>query len=324
MSGISTTRALLRVGTRGSALASAQAEGFARALRATTGIPVELVMLTTHGDLSPEPLAQIGGTGVFVSALRAALLDGTVDVAVHSMKDLPTGPADGLALAAVPVREDPRDVLVAGGRRHLDDLPARARIGTGSLRRGAQLRAAARAAGRDVQVVDVRGNVDTRLRRVAQGDLDAVVLARAGLARLGRLEEVTQTFDPEVMTPAPGQGALAVETRSDGPAREAVAALDDLPTRLAVTAERALLAALEAGCAAPVGALAVLDGPVLALRAVVSSLDGLTVLRRARTTPVHTVADAAAVGVDLARDLLADDAARLLPVPTGSVAREHP
>lgn len=244
------TTAVLRVGTRASALARVQSGAVADALTRALGRPAELVDVRTHGDVSRAPLSAIGGVGVFVSALRVALLAGEVDVAVHSLKDLPTAAATGVRLAAVPLREDPRDALVAAGGRRLADLPPGSRVGTGSPRRAALL------AGRGLDVVDIRGNVDRRLARVGR-DLDAVVLAAAGLRRLGRFDEVSEVLDVDSFPPAPGQGALAVETRAGDPLGDAVAeALDDLPSRLAVTAERALLAALETGCSAPVGALA--------------------------------------------------------------------
>ncbi|MCW2501230.1 MAG: porphobilinogen deaminase, partial [Frankiales bacterium] len=198
----------LRLGTRASALALTQSGHVADALRAL-GHDVELVHITTHGDTSSAAIAQLGGTGVFVTALRDALLAGEVDLAVHSYKDLPTAPADGLVIAAVPPRQDARDALVARDGLTLGELPTGARVGTGSPRRTAQLRAL----GMGLEVVPVRGNVDTRIGRVAPGDLDAVVLARAGLARLGRLDEVTETLDPLQVLPAPAQGALAVECR---------------------------------------------------------------------------------------------------------------
>ena len=241
----------IRLGTRASLLAMTQSRWVAERLSAALGREVELVEVTTAGDRDSAPLAQLGGTGVFVSALREALLDGRIDVAVHSLKDLPTGPASGLALAAVPLREDPRDVVVARDGLTLGELPVGSRVGTGSPRRAAQLHAL----GLGLEIVDIRGNVDTRIRKVREGAYDAVLLARAGLARIGRLEEATEVLDPLQMLPAPGQGALAVETRDDGFATE-VGALDDARTRAAVTAERAVLATLEGGCAAPVGALA--------------------------------------------------------------------
>src|SRR5918992_4073862 len=246
------TTAPLRVGTRPSALAMAQSGAVAERLRAA-GHPCELVEVRTHGDRSSAPVAQLG-VGVFVSALRDALADGRVDVAVHSYKDLPTAPDPRLTLAAVPAREDPRDALVARDSMVLGELPPGARVGTGSPRRKAQLDAL----GLGLEVVAIRGNVDTRIAKVRSGELDAVVVAAAGLARLGRLGEATELLDPLQMLPAPAQGALAVECRAADLelASSLTAALDDEATRAAAAAERALLAALEAGCSAPVGALA--------------------------------------------------------------------
>ena len=300
----------LRLGTRRSALATAQAGQVAAALTERTGRAVELVPVTTLGDTSRAALTQIGGTGVFVGALREALADGRVDVAVHSLKDLPTADPDGIRLAAVPPREDPRDVLVARDGLTLGELPSGSRIGTGSPRRAAQLRAL----GLGLDVVDVRGNVDTRLRIVETGELDAVVLARAGLARLGRLDAVTEVIDPLQMLPAPGQGALAVECRdSDTTTADLLGSLDDTATRLAVTAERTLLAALEAGCSAPVGAYGeAADGehvPELYLRAVVSAVDGSASVRLSATGPLD---EATRIGRDLAAELLAEGAADLM------------
>src|SRR5262245_13799705 len=200
----------LRLGTRRSALALAQASLVADAIRRRIGRPVELIEITTHGDVSAEPLTTIGGTGVFVSALRDAVLSGDVDLAVHSYKDLPTAPAQGLVIAAVPARADPRDVLVARDGRKLADLPAGAVVGTGSPRRAAQLRALRP----DLDIHPIRGNVDTRIRLVSSREIDAVVLASAGLARLGRLDEAAQILDVDEMLPAPAQGALAVECAS--------------------------------------------------------------------------------------------------------------
>jgi hydroxymethylbilane synthase len=302
------TPATLRLGTRASALALAQAQTVAAAL-AATGRTVDLVEITTHGDLSREPLAAIGGTGVFVSALRDALLTDRIDLAVHSFKDLPTAPADGLTVAATPPREDPRDVVVARDRLTLAELPPGARVGTGAPRRVAQIRAL----GLGLDLVPVRGNVDTRLQRVADGTLDAVVLARAGLARLGRLDEITEVLDPLQMLPAPGQGALAVECRVDDDLVDALRVLDEPTTRSAVTAERSLLAALGAGCTAPVGAYAEAaegdDGLELYLRAVVVSLDGAESIRKSATGPLTA---AERIGRDLAADLLDDGAGALV------------
>lgn len=300
----------LRLGTRRSALATAQSTMVATALTERTGRSVELVSVTTYGDTSRAALAQIGGTGVFVGALRDALLSGEVDAAVHSLKDLPTADPDGIRLAAVPTREDPRDALVARDGLTLGELPAGARVGTGSPRRAAQLRAL----GLGLEVVDIRGNVDTRLGMVADGRLDAVVLARAGLSRLGRLDAATEVIDPLQMLPAPGQGALAVECRaSDTTTADQLGTLDDAVTRLAVGAERTLLAALEAGCSAPVGAYGeAADGehvPELYLRAVVSAVDGSASVRLSATGPLD---EAARIGRDLAAELLAAGAADLM------------
>ena len=303
----------LRLGTRGSALATAQAGQVAAELTARTGREVELVTVTTLGDTSRAALTQIGGTGVFVGALREALAAGEVDAAVHSLKDLPTSQPDEVLLAAVPPREDPRDALVARDGLTLGELPAGAKVGTGSPRRAAQLRAL----GLGLEVVDVRGNVDTRLRMVSEGRLDAVLLARAGLARLGRLDTVSEVLDPLQMLPAPGQGALAVECRpGDSATAELLGSLDDAVTRLAVTAERTLLAELEAGCSAPVGAYGEAAEPEpdehvmqLYLRAVVSAVDGSASVRLSATGPLD---EAARIGRGLATELLAEGAADLM------------
>jgi hydroxymethylbilane synthase len=298
----------LRVGTRGSALARSQTSAVVAAL-AELGLKADTIEVVTHGDRSAEPLTQIGGTGVFVSALRDALLAGEIDVAVHSYKDLPTAPEPGLVVAAVPPREDPRDVLVARDGLTLGELPTGARIGTGSPRRAAQIRAL----GLGVEMVPIRGNVDTRLGKVVSGELDAVVLARAGLARLDRLDAVTEVLDPLQVLPAPAQGALAIECRaSDGELVAQLAALDHADSRAAVIAERELLAALEAGCTAPVGGLAVIadgdDGPELFLRGSVTAADGSDAVRLSATGPVT---EAAAIGRRLAAELLADGAHEL-------------
>lgn len=304
----------LRLGTRRSALAMAQSGHVAAAVTELTGREVELVEITTYGDTSREHLAQIGGTGVFVSALRDALLEGSVDFAVHSLKDLPTADPEGLSLAAVPLRQDPRDALIARDGLTLGELPAGARIGTGSPRRAAQLRAL----GLGHEIVPIRGNVDTRIKFVTSGELDAVVLAKAGLARLGRAEEATEVLDPLQMLPAPGQGALAVEcASSDASLVELLGVLDDPGTRGAVLAERMLLAELEAGCSAPVGALADVsagesDGEEvteLYLRAIVASVDGAHSVRLSATGPLD---EAASLGRSLAAEMLARGAAGLM------------
>jgi hydroxymethylbilane synthase len=299
--------AIWRLGTRGSALALTQSAEVARSLTAVSGKPVQLVEVATPGDSSPRPLPEIGGTGVFVSALREALLADRIDLAVHSLKDLPTAATAGLRVSAVPARADARDVLVAREAESLAGLPTDARVGTGSPRRAALLHELRP----DLRVEQVRGNVDTRLRKLAAGEYDALVLAAAGLERLGRLEVVTEWFDPSVVLPAPGQGALAVETRDDidddmpGLAT-ALVAIDHPATRSAVTAERSLLSALEAGCTAPVGALAVVDEPgfhtpELTLRAFVGATDGRAASRMSLTAPV---AEAESAGRQLAASLL--------------------
>lgn len=314
----------LRLGTRRSKLAMAQSGQVAEAVQQLTGRPVELVEITTYGDVSREHLAQIGGTGVFVSALRDALLADEIDFAVHSLKDLPTQQPDDLALAAIPVREDPRDALVARDGLTFEELAALspervARIGTGSPRRMAQLNAWARTLGRRIETVPIRGNIDTRLGYVAKGELDAVVLAAAGLTRLGRIGEVTQFLETDAVLPAPGQGALAIECAvTNAPLAATLAELDDPYTRAAVTAERSLLAALEAGCSAPVGALADLlaVGQVVTemrLRGVVGTTDGSTLVQLSTTGPVPASSEeAVAMGQLLAAEMLDKGAAGLM------------
>lgn len=313
----------LRLGTRASALATTQSGHVADLVRERLGREVELVEVSTEGDVNRAPLASMGGTGVFVSALRDALLDGRVDLAVHSLKDLPTTPADGIALAAIPLREDPRDVVVARDGLTLGELPVGSRLGTGSPRRVSQLAAL----GLGLELQGIRGNVDTRIRKVREGEVDAVVLARAGLARLGRLDEVTEVLDPLQMLPAPGQGALAIECRTaDADLVASLARLDDPATRAAVTAERAVLSTLEAGCSAPLGALAEVvegeDGEELWLRAVALSEDGVLSVRMSATGPVT---EAVRLGTRLAGDMLDEGAADLMTAPqiTTALCRDH-
>ena len=289
-------------------MATAQSRQVADMITERTGRQVEIVGVTTLGDVSRAQLTQIGGTGVFVSALREALLGGEVDLAVHSLKDLPTGPAAGIALAAVPPRDDPRDALVARDGAKLADLPRGARIGTGSPRRAAQL-LGLRA---DLRCVPIRGNAGTRLGRVGDGELDAVVLAYAGLARIGYLSAITQVFEPDEMLPAPGQGALAVECRESDPELAALLeAVTDQASMAAVTAERSLLEALEAGCSAPIGAYAA-GTEQLRMRAAVMSTDGRRVLRAHGSAPG---ANAWQLGRDLAAELLRSGASDLISVP---------
>lgn len=276
---------VLRIGTRGSRLAVSQTTTVAERIAAATGLDVALVIITTQGDTSRAPLAQLGGTGVFVSALRDALLAGECDFAVHSLKDLPTGPCPGIALGAVPVRADARDALCAGPGASLESLASGARVGTGSPRRAAQLLARRP----DLSVLDLRGNVDTRLGRVGV-DLDAVILAAAGLDRIDRSDAISERFSLDVAPTAAGQGALAIEVREEDTTEpriaRALAALDDAVARSTATAERSMLAALEAGCAAPVGATAHIEHEVLTLTAVVYSLDGRASLTATAAAPV--------------------------------------
>jgi hydroxymethylbilane synthase len=288
-------------------MAVIQSQTVASLLTERTGTAVELVGLTSFGDVSRADLTQIGGTGVFVSALRKCLLAGDIDLAVHSLKDLPTAELPGVALAAVPVREDPRDALVARDGAKLADLPAGAVIGTGSPRRAAQLRLMRP----DIRPVPVRGNAGTRLAKVTSGELDAVVLARAGLDRIGHLDLITEVFEPDEMVPAAGQGALAVECRDGDPELAGLlGCADDPDTRAAVTAERAVLAGLQAGCHAPVGAYAVVTD-VLRLTAVVIGDDGAPPVSASAAAPAGEAADA---GLQVARELLRRGAGRYVTV----------
>jgi hydroxymethylbilane synthase len=300
----------LRLGTRTSALATAQANLVASSITAACGRAVELVPVVSRGDIDAAPLTDIGGEGVFVTALRQALASGYVDAAVHSLKDLPTASPDGITLAAVPQREDPRDAVVARDGLTLSELPAGSVVGTGAPRRVAQLRAL----GFGLDVQPIRGNVDTRIASVAAGVFDAVVVARAGLARLGRLDAVTEVLDPLLMLPAPGQGALAVECRSTDLATTALlAALEHPSTRSAVTAERSVLATLAGGCSAPVGALGDLalgdDGHELWLRAVAAAPDGS---RQVRLSATGRPQDATELGRALAERMIGEGAGSLM------------
>lgn len=299
-----TSGSVIRIGTRGSLLATTQAGTIRDALIAR-GCAAELVIISTEGDRSDRPVAEIG-VGVFTAALRQAIGDGRVDMAVHSYKDLPTAPDARFVIAAVPRREDPRDALVARDGLVLGELPAGSVIGTSSVRRAAQLRAL----GLGLEIRPLRGNLDTRLNRVSSGDFDAVVVARAGLSRLGRLGDITESLEPVQMVPAPAQGALAVECRaSDTGLVELLGSLDDPDTRAAVTAERVLLAELEAGCSAPVGAIAEVvesidDGgrvfEELSLRACVAAADGSDVIR---ASGVGSPDRAAELGLSVAAEL---------------------
>jgi hydroxymethylbilane synthase len=301
----------LRLGTRGSPLALAQAGQIVQQLREQAGRSAVVVTLATPGDMLSAPIEQLGTTGVFTTTLREALLRGEIDLVVHSAKDLPTAPVPGLQVAAFPARGDPRDALVWPSGTSLDALPDGTRIGTGSPRRAALLRAT----GRPLQIVPIRGNVDTRLRKLADGAVDALVLAMAGLSRLGLLNGLVTPVDPSLLMPAPAQGVLAVECRTDDPVTAAqISILDHPPTRAAAIAERSFLAALEAGCSTPAGALAELtaeatDEPVMRLSGVIAAADGSSVIR-AQTT--GAAGDGDGLGRRLAQTLLQAGGAALL------------
>ncbi|MDO4898516.1 MAG: hydroxymethylbilane synthase [Rothia sp. (in: high G+C Gram-positive bacteria)] len=322
------------VGTRGSALAMTQTKMAADQVAAAGGFELALVTVKTEGDVLTGPLSQMGGTGVFAATLRTRLLEGQVDLAVHSLKDLPSAPCSGLVIGATPQREDARDALCARDGLTLASLPEGARVGTGSPRRAAQLLAVRP----DLTIVDIRGNVGTRLARVAgkeaygvgghgvhgekklgaiTGDCDAVVLAASGLKRLGLEETITDYLPVDVVVPAPGQGSLALEVREEelsenpSPLGQALAAVDHRPTRLAVTAERALLRRLEAGCAAPIGAYAQLLGEELTMSICVASPDGSQTLRHTVTSTDLSLEGATALGIRAAEELLDQGAAQL-------------
>lgn len=326
-----------RIGTRGSALATTQTQWAADAMT-TDEVTFEQVIIKTKGDVTTGSLANLGGTGVFATALRQAVIDGEVDMAVHSLKDLPAKQPADLRIAAIPERADVRDALCAANGATLETLPAGAKVGTGSPRRVAQLLALRP----DLELVDIRGNVHTRLARVAgyehhhdnapaaagspKGDLDAVVLACAGIDRLGLDWAITERIDPADMLPAPGQGSLAIEVAAEhelDPAFEAALRdIEHVGARLEATAERALLSTLEAGCASPIGALASYADGQLHLEAIVAAMDGTKVIRRDATVAMTTEAvtettldTAYALGVDVATQMLNDGADLLPPGP---------
>jgi hydroxymethylbilane synthase len=296
---------VLRLGTRSSALARWQAEWVAARL-AELGVRIEMIHISTKGDMTPGPLGAIGGQGVFTKELQRALLDGEIDLAVHSLKDVPTERVEGLALAAVPPRESNRDVLVTGRAKSLEQLPAGARVGTGSIRRRAQLLYARP----DLQILDIRGNVDTRLRKLDEGQYDAIVLAEAGLKRLGWGQRITQVIPRAVMLGAVGQGALGIETRAHNTrTRQLIQPLDHADSHRAVLAERALLATLRAGCLAPVGAWGRIEDGRLRLDGVVVSHEGT---QRIAAQGDRAPDEAEALGQQVARELLARGAAQLV------------
>jgi hydroxymethylbilane synthase len=299
----------IRVGTRGSALAMAQTTTVANRIQAATNTEVEIIPVTTHGDVSRESLSSLGGTGVFASALREALLNDECDVVVHSLKDLPTDPYAGLTIGATPKRADARDVLCARAGFTLATLPEGAKVGTGSPRRAAQLRQTRP----DLEVVDIRGNVGTRLAMVADENLDAVVLAAAGLGRLGLLENMATEYLE-----------LSDEGKPDRLLAKALAVLNHATTQATVTAERHVLARLEAGCAAPIGATAVIDDGLLFLTATVYSPDGTRSITasHAATPESHSIVDLRDAAYDVAdraaAELLAGGAAEFAPLKVTS------
>jgi hydroxymethylbilane synthase len=273
----------LRIGTRGSVLAKWQAEFVRKQIFQATGIDGEIVIIKTSGDkMQQSPLSQIGGKGIFIKELEDALLEESIDIAVHSVKDIPTAVPSRLSFPAICRREDVRDCLVSGNGATLLNLREGARVGTGSLRRQAQLRHFRP----DLDVRDLRGNVDTRLRKVEAGEYDAVMLAKAGLDRLGWSHRISETLAPEVCMPAVGQGALGVECRaSDAETANALETLDDAETRAAIVAERALLSALQGGCQVPLGAWARMERGELVLEACVCSIDGLQYVKQRVAAP---------------------------------------
>jgi len=301
-------RQTIRIGTRSSALALWQARWIVGQLQTLhPQARFTVVEVQTQGDRDREvPLYQVGSVGLFVKELEIALLKEEIDIAVHSLKDMPSQLPPGLTIAAVPKREDPRDALVSRLGLSLEELPQGARVGTGSRRRAAELLTARH----DLRILNIRGNVDTRLRKAESEPYDAVVLAVAGLVRLGRVERITQILPPEIMLPAGGQGALAVEVRAgDRHAADLAARLDHPPTRHAVSAERAFLARLGGGCHAPVAAYAVEEDGHIRLRALASSPDGKTLVRGERRGPATHWEG---LGRGLAEELLAQGAADLL------------
>jgi hydroxymethylbilane synthase len=304
------TAMTLRLGSRKSPMAIAQSRLVAQQITRVTGREVEIVGVTTLGDVSRAQLTQIGGTGVFVSALRDALLNGEVDFAVHSLKDLPAVQPADISLAAVPGRDDPRDALVARDGAKLADLPTGARVGTGSPRRAAQLLALRE----DLRCVPIRGNAETRMAKIDAGEVDAVLLAYAGLTRIGQLSAVTQVFEPDEMLPAPGQGALAVECAASSlELADLLKDISDEQSVAAITAERSLLETLAAGCSAPVAGYAVAGNGGLDMRALVMSGDGSIMLRAHRRAVA--LADARQLGCDCAVELQRLGAADLIRVP---------
>lgn len=311
----------LRIGTRGSALALWQANHFRDALQSSCGIAAEIVVIKTSGDqFASAPPDQIGVKGIFTKELEDALLDGRADLAVHSMKDVPTELSDVCRVAIVFKREDPRDALVSHRGESLAKLPRGARIGTSSLRRASQLRQFRR----DFQIAELRGNVDTRLRKLASGEYDAIVLAKAGIDRLGLSSQITEVISPEIVVPAVGQGALGVEFFA--PREDEFSFLEklvDKDTMRAVRAERTLLAELQGGCRLPLGAWARLENDAMILDACVLSSDGAESLRRRGEKKCVSASEAESLGRAVAEELLAAGADRLLRLAGRSVGQSQ-
>ncbi len=303
----------LRIGSRGSKLALWQAE-WVKARLADEGYHAEIVIIRTTGDkILDVPLARIGGKGLFTKEIEESLLAGDIDLAVHSLKDLPTTLPEGLVIAAMPQREDPRDVLVGAS---LASLPEGARIGTGSLRRSAQLRALRP----DLQVLDIRGNVDTRIRKLEEGQYDALVMASAGLTRLGMQSKIGEYLDPRQFLPAVAQGALAIETRSGGEAWRIASTLHDPHAAAAVTAERSLLEHLGGGCQVPLGAYATTDGDELRLHALVVSPNGK---QQIRCEAKALTSEAENLGAQLARELSAAGAQQIVEQSIAAAVKDQ-
>jgi hydroxymethylbilane synthase len=300
---------MLTVGSRGSQLALWQARWIQARLN-EFGVESHLEIIHTTGDkITDVALSKVGTKGLFTKEIEEALLSGAIDLAVHSLKDMPTDLPQGLTLAAIPEREDPRDALIG---RSLASLGNRAKVGTSSLRRAAQLRALRP----DLEIENIRGNLDTRLRKLDEGQYDAIVLASAGLRRLGWENRITELLDPQVMCPAVGQGALAVETRDDrGPAHEIATRLDHAESRISVTAERAVLAALGGGCQVPIGAYATVKEGQVQLQAIIVSPDGTQIIRKQAASPT---AEAAVIGRALGQELLREGGREILEAVYGA------
>jgi hydroxymethylbilane synthase len=299
---------LMRIGTRGSQLALWQARWVRQAIeKQWPEIKTELTIIKTTGDkITDVPLAKVGGKGLFVKEIEEALMDGRIDLAVHSMKDMPAELPHGLCISAVPERENPLDALISNNNISLDQLPRGARVGTSSLRRASQLLHRRP----DLNIRTLRGNLDTRLKKLSGGDLDAIVLAAAGLRRLGLRHLITTVLDPDIMLPAVGQGALCIESRThDSHTSQIVTSLDHAATHLSVMAERAFLHRLEGGCQVPIAAFATLENEQLALNGLVAEVDGSIVIQEAVSGPCD---EAASLGVKLAKTLIARGAGDIL------------